>query len=86
MQPIKKILVTGLINIVLTIVLFLGVEGFSSVVIVAKETFFSDYKRVGDIWLAHKYTVRRDGKPFVESEATQVKPADKLDDKLFARP
>src|SRR5207302_941444 len=50
------------------------------------ETLFSDYKEVGGIPLAHKYTIRRDGRLFAESEATEIKTAARLDDKLFAKP
>jgi len=42
MRRTRKILVVVLINIVLTVLLFLTVEGFSSVVVVVRQTFFSN--------------------------------------------
>jgi hypothetical protein len=51
-----------------------------------QETFYGDYKKVEGMELPHKTTIKRDGKPFVESEMTEVKPAEKLDDSIFAKP
>ena len=51
-----------------------------------QEAFYDDYKKVGDLQVAHKQTVKRDGKAFLESEATEFKPEEKLDDGLFAKP
>jgi outer membrane lipoprotein-sorting protein len=50
------------------------------------ETFYGDYKKVDGTPVAHKITVKRDGKPFVESEASDVKLAEKLDDSTFEKP
>ena len=51
-----------------------------------QEAFYDDYKEVGDLQVAHKLTIKRDGKAFLESEATEFKPEEKLDDGLFAKP
>ena len=51
-----------------------------------QEAFYDDYKKVGDLQVAHKQTVKRDGKAFLESEATEFKPEELLDDGLFAKP
>lgn len=51
-----------------------------------QEAFYDDYKKVGDLQVAHKLTIKRDGKAFLESEATEFKPEEKLDDGLFAKP
>lgn len=42
MKPKRRLFLTILLNIVLTIVLLLTIEGFSSVVVVVKQIFFSD--------------------------------------------
>jgi hypothetical protein len=51
-----------------------------------QETFMSDYKDIDGLKLATKESLKRDGKRFVEVEWTEIRPADKLDDSLFARP
>ena len=53
---------------------------------VTAEEFFDDYKPVGGIQHAHKITVLRDGKKFVEGEITDFTPKEKLDDSTFAKP
>jgi hypothetical protein len=50
------------------------------------ETFFSDYRKVEGVMMAHKIKLLRDGKLFVEGETTDVKLAEKLDDNLFVKP
>src|SRR5437763_162835 len=50
------------------------------------ETLYADYKKVDDVPVAHKVTVKRDGKLFVESESSDVKVAEKLDDSNFDKP
>jgi outer membrane lipoprotein-sorting protein len=50
------------------------------------ETLYGDYKKVDGVQVAHKVTVKRDGKLYVESETTEVKMAEKLDDGVFAKP
>jgi len=50
------------------------------------ETFYSEYKKVDGLMVAHKITIKRDDKDFVESETTEVKPSEKLDDNVFAKP
>ena len=51
-----------------------------------QEAFYDDYKKVGDLQVAHKLTIKRDGKAFLESETTEFKPEEKLDGGLFAKP
>ena len=50
------------------------------------ETFYDDYKKVDGHPVAHKVTVKRDGKLFLESENSDVKVSEKLDDSTFERP
>jgi outer membrane lipoprotein-sorting protein len=50
------------------------------------ETLYDDYKKVDGFPVAHKVTVKRDGKLFVESESSDVKVAEKLDDSTFEKP
>jgi hypothetical protein len=50
------------------------------------EELLHDYKKVDGVEVPYKVTINRDGKKFVESEATEVKVAEKLDDKVFAKP
>ena len=51
-----------------------------------QEAFYDDYKKVDDLQVAHKLTIKRDGKAFLESETTEFTPEEKLDDGLFAKP
>lgn len=53
---------------------------------VGQEVLYSDYKDVDGIQHATKYVINRDGKKFVESEVTDVKNVEKVDDKEFAKP
>jgi hypothetical protein len=50
------------------------------------ETLYDDYKKVGGSPVAHKVTVKRDGKLFFASENSDVKLAEKLDDSTFEKP
>jgi hypothetical protein len=50
------------------------------------ETFYSDYRKVNDIPAAHKITMQRDGKPYMEMECKEYTLADSLGDAVFARP
>ncbi|HEY7330508.1 MAG TPA: hypothetical protein VH592_22905 [Gemmataceae bacterium] len=49
-------------------------------------TLYDDYKKVEGMMVAHKVTVERDGKPFVESDVSEVTISEKLDDGVFAKP
>lgn len=49
-------------------------------------TMYADYKKVEGVMVAHKATVQHDGKPFIDSEVTEVKISEKLDDSLFEKP
>jgi hypothetical protein len=50
------------------------------------ETLYDDYRPVDGVQVAHRFTIRRDGRLYVQSEAVEVKVAERLDDRLFARP
>ncbi len=50
------------------------------------ETFYEDYKKVDGMMVAHKITIKRDKKLYVEGESTSVKFSEKLDDGVFAKP
>jgi hypothetical protein len=53
---------------------------------VTEETFLSDYKEVQGTKQAMKFTVKRDGKPYLEGEITEYQLVEKLDDSVFAKP
>lgn len=50
------------------------------------ETLYEDYKKVDGMSIAHKVTINRDGKKFIEGTVTEVKLSEKLDDSVFAKP
>jgi outer membrane lipoprotein-sorting protein len=50
------------------------------------EELFSEYKKVDGLMVAHKVTINRDGKKYLEYEITEYKPSEKLDDSVFAKP
>lgn len=47
---------------------------------------YSDFKKVGGLMIPHKIKITRDGKDYVDSETTEVKLSEKLDDAVFAKP
>jgi hypothetical protein len=47
---------------------------------------FSDYKKFGDLKSYGKLIWKKDGKKYVEMEITELKPEEKLDADLFAKP
>jgi outer membrane lipoprotein-sorting protein len=49
-------------------------------------TLYDDYKKIDDMMVAHKVTIKHDDKLFVEGETTEVKLSEKLDDSLFEKP
>ena len=53
---------------------------------VSEETFVTDYKEVQGVKQATRFTINRDGKPFMEGEATDIGLAEKLDASVFAKP
>jgi len=53
---------------------------------VNQEAFYSDYKNVSGVQVPMKVVLKRDGKPFVDEESSDVKLATALDDKLFGKP
>ncbi len=50
------------------------------------ESFFSGYKPVNGVMVAMKQVVHRDGKKFIENQATDCQVLEKLDDSIFAKP
>jgi outer membrane lipoprotein-sorting protein len=53
---------------------------------IAAETLYGDYKDVDGVMTAHKVTIKYDGKTFIESEITDMKYVEKLDENIFERP
>jgi len=53
---------------------------------VAAETLYSDYRNVDGVMTAHKIAIKYDGKTYIESEVTEVKYAERLDDHVFEKP
>jgi hypothetical protein len=53
---------------------------------VLAEVYPRDYKKVGDLLIAHKTDIHRDGKLYEEKELVEYAPAEKLDDANFAKP
>ena len=53
---------------------------------VTEESFHSEYKEVQGTKQAHKFVVKRNGKLFMEGEATGVELSEKLDASTFAKP
>ena len=51
-----------------------------------QEVVYDDYQDADGLKRPRKVTVRRDGKVLVEAEATEFKPLDKPDPKLFEKP
>ena len=51
-----------------------------------EEKYYGDFKDVGGVKLPHKLTIKRDGKVYIESEITEYKPAEKIDDSQFGKP
>ena len=51
-----------------------------------QETLYRDYKEVEGIKHPFKLTIKRDGQLYVEDEATEFKPVEKLDHALFNKP
>jgi hypothetical protein len=50
------------------------------------EIFYGDYKKVDGVQTPFKVTLKRDGEKFVESEVTDVKREDKVDETTFNKP
>jgi hypothetical protein len=53
---------------------------------VTEETFLSDYQEVQGTKQAMKFTIKRDGKLYLEGAVTEYQLAEKLDDGVFAKP
>jgi hypothetical protein len=53
---------------------------------VTEETYSSDYQEVQGTKQAMKFTIKRDGKPYLEGEVTEYKLSESLDESMFAKP
>jgi hypothetical protein len=53
---------------------------------VTQVTTYKDYKEVEGVQEPMKFTVQRDGKPYFDGTVTEVKLAERLEDKLFEKP
>jgi hypothetical protein len=53
---------------------------------VTETSLYSDYKAVDGVQYAAKTLIQRDGQKYVEGETTNFKPAEKLDESMFAKP
>src|SRR5262249_51138631 len=53
---------------------------------VLQESVYSNYKYTDAGLAAMKITIKRDGKPYVDSETKEVKLDEKLDDAVFGKP
>jgi len=53
---------------------------------VKQEVFYSDFKQVQGITVPMKVQIKRDGKLFVEGEASEMKLLEKVDNSTFAQP
>lgn len=53
---------------------------------IAAETLYGDYKNVDGVMTAHKITIKYDGKVYIDSEITDVKYSEKLEDTVFEKP
>jgi hypothetical protein len=53
---------------------------------VAEEVLFLEYKEKDGVQYPSKITIKRNGKLYIESEVTEYKPAEKLDEKAFEKP
>ena len=54
--------------------------------LVSEETLLSEYREFNGIKQPTKYNIKRDGKLYMESEVTEVRLVEKLDDSVFAKP
>ena len=52
----------------------------------AADTYYRDYKKVGDVMVPHKIELRRDDKLFVDGDLVEFTPSEKLDDALLTKP
>jgi hypothetical protein len=54
--------------------------------LVSEETLPSEYREFNGIKQPTKYSVKRDGKLYMETEVTEIQLVEKLDDSVFAKP
>jgi hypothetical protein len=53
---------------------------------VTETAVYSEYKAVDGLQHPYKIIIQRDGNKYVEAETTEFKPAEKLDEDMFAKP
>ncbi|HTU92517.1 MAG TPA: hypothetical protein VMF69_20720 [Gemmataceae bacterium] len=53
---------------------------------IAAETLYGDYKDVDGVMTAFKVTIKYDGKVYIDSEVTEMKYAERIDDSYFDKP
>lgn len=53
---------------------------------VIQDVYYGGYRDVNGVKIPGKITIKRDDKPFVEAENSDIKLAEKLDEKTFAKP
>jgi hypothetical protein len=51
-----------------------------------QETFFSDYKDVSGVKEAMKFSIKRDGQPYLDAEIEDIRRQEKVEDSVFAKP
>jgi hypothetical protein len=51
-----------------------------------QETFFTDYKDVGGVKEAMKFSIKRDGQPYLDAEIEDIRRQEKVEDSLFTKP
>jgi hypothetical protein len=53
---------------------------------IPQTVYQSDFKEIDGVKHARKHVLERDGKPFVDAEFTEIRPAEKLDASVFGQP
>lgn len=53
---------------------------------ITQVTTYSDHKKVGDLTLPHKASIKRNNMPFMDLNFSSITPLEKLEDKDFAKP
>ena len=54
--------------------------------LIAVETVYSDYTRIGPLMIPHRFQVTVDGKPFLTCVVSEVVFHDSIDEKVFSKP
>jgi hypothetical protein len=53
---------------------------------VAAEWLYGDYRNIDGVMTAHRITIKYDSKTYIESDITDVRYAEKLEDGVFEKP